>query len=556
MVNTRQALLLALAIVLITVAAGTITYFSSSNNGKLPKGVEKPKVGTEMNYRFYDSLTGETNSIYADVIVDSEVGAGAGHLRLDTHLASNNPEISDTVYTTIYNFDEGEFGTEYNIVSDSHRFECVKTPMTSAAEKTYLSNNPNTRIKYAGGEAGSSYWYVWDGDTDWSEGSAVSMQMYQTESSTGIMQRMRVDVCTGTADCGQANMDWLYCQYYCHDPTHIWYDRDECTKGGPDNGPMVLSDSCSCSAWPPADEVDFCGISLHWLDVASYDGNSFDKTQTSLFNTPKDADTGADLCVAAGEEFPPSNGTGTGFYEVFPKPTVFHPEDYTKQFSEERYLTPPATDGALKQFEEESLLTDALCWTLFIWDTDWRNACLALAATGGKYGRWCGKGAGNNPHQCDASQVGGDNGVCNDGGLDACCRDHDNAVGGTFSHSEDIAGVMTLLSCRVDAQFKTCRNGASTCANAVGDNIDMGNHAYGTSEAADGRCPMGRNGANKLFGILPCLQYNRYRRSRQNCWWHTGWFHLHRHCTTEYYYEYKYDRVWAWGNYPANDRNF
>merc|ERR1712096_186676 len=153
---------------------------------------------------------------------------------------------------------------------------------------------------------------------------------------------------------------------------------------------------------------------------------------------------------------------------------------------------------------------------------NWWSAGLAYFRSGGTYGNYCGKGQSNNcSNNGKATRNNGYNGrtVCADGGFDKSCSKHDAG-----RHSWDVWGVMTLNACEVDRNFKNERRGTN---NGFHDGVDSDTNAL--------------NGANCLFGVLPCKRYEAHSYwGWCSKWWggypcrksHTAW-----------------NTRWAYGNY-------
>jgi hypothetical protein len=155
---------------------------------------------------------------------------------------------------------------------------------------------------------------------------------------------------------------------------------------------------------------------------------------------------------------------------------------------------------------------------------NWWSAGLAYFRSGGAYGNYCGKGQSNNCANNNKAQNNNGYGgatVCADGGLDKSCSKHDAG-----SYSRDVWGVMTLNWCEVDRNFKNERAGT---ANGFHDGVDSDHNAL--------------NGANCLFGVLPCLRYESY-----SYWgWCSKWWGGYpcRKSTTGV------NTKWSYGNYPS-----
>jgi hypothetical protein len=154
---------------------------------------------------------------------------------------------------------------------------------------------------------------------------------------------------------------------------------------------------------------------------------------------------------------------------------------------------------------------------------NWWSAAWAFFQSGATYGNWCGKGA---PNECGSNtgRTGyGGKSVCADSGLDSTCSKHDSG-----SYSQDVWGFATLNWCEVDRNFKSERSAAGV----------LGGHSFGgiTDQAA-------ANGANCLFGVLPCLRYESY-----SYWgWCSKWWGGYpcRKSTTGI------NTKWPYGNYPS-----
>lgn len=531
MVSTRQLALVAIVVVLITMAAGTILYFdydNDSSNGHqfAPADVALPVVGTEFHYALSDPTSAALSySVYADVWSDNSAN---GRLRID--VLDDPGQYSDdndaVVISTIYDFASA---SKYQVTTRNPGghvlVQCTRTDLTTT-QVDGIATNDNTRIKFQGCYAGDKcLWFVWDGESDWTTGGPVySNEKYETEKSTGVITRMRKRVHTGAHPDGydQADRDYFYCQNDCDvDPS-----KPICQG-------LTLSSFCapSCSSWPPADEEEWCGMINHWFNVDHTETSGFDWYSTPLFQTPV-TNAGADICVtipaacdvneAAFDEaaecpnvpihvagdaddqvkaLPVShdiNVAGAGFFQKLATPSYPAPQDL-------------AFKTESRNFEEEAWQCD-LVW--FVSST-LANACNSYMASGGKYGNWCGKGGGEDD-LCNGANS------CNT--FDNCCYKHDNQwdeYGNRHGHSEDVGGILTILQCPVDKAFKQCRTPSNVCANTpTGD--CWGNHAGCDSW---GNCINSRNAANTLFDILPCSYKQRH------------WYATHWHWS------------WKWGNY-------
>ena len=155
---------------------------------------------------------------------------------------------------------------------------------------------------------------------------------------------------------------------------------------------------------------------------------------------------------------------------------------------------------------------------------NWWSAAKAFFNTGGEYGNFCGKGqpmyCTNNGKSTTSGYLG--NAVCDDGGFDASCSKHDHGA-----NAQDLWGFATMSLCQVDKTFAAERNAAN-----------VGSFHDGVSSAA-----VGRNGANCLFGVMPCARYESY-----SYWgWCSKWWGGYpcRKSTTGY------NTKWAYGNYPS-----
>jgi hypothetical protein len=569
MVNTKSIAIAALAIVLLSIAAGTITWFlvdddddSSTANVVAPAGVQPPLLGSEFHYKLKSNLSGTAAdaSIYADVWGASN--AYNGRLRYDEVYPDPDPSVDDMVSTTIFRFDESP-PAEYTIrTMPGDVVSCIKKDLTQA-EANHVGANTNTAIQYQTCIGEECYWYVWDGSTAMVPGR-LSNQKYITDKSTGTIKRMRHTVCTKSsmAECEVANQDYMHCQ--CADNPHsATCCNDDSYKTGPglctNPKSYALSSTCGgCASWPPADEEDFCGSMPHWFGVSEYQGASFDYTNTPLFQTPVASD-GSSLCVAYDAKcdrnsasydpihtcagFPSSNGApiisetasvntpATGFKKVFATPAsagANAPAAIHKHFETEARkakMLNPSGD----RFQVES----SACGLIFF-STALRNACYAYMASGGKYGRYCGKSPsnGNRGENTPSGTCSGDYSVCNDGGFDACCKNHDGMVGGVHKRSEDVVGLLTILECGVDKEFKKCRT-ANTFSNGNRAKCglaanDMGNWAPNYSSS--GNCAASLDAANTLFNVLPCSTWTFHKSWWRGNYWDSSW-------------------NWKWGNY-------
>jgi hypothetical protein len=155
---------------------------------------------------------------------------------------------------------------------------------------------------------------------------------------------------------------------------------------------------------------------------------------------------------------------------------------------------------------------------------NWWSAALAFFNSGGKYGQFCGKGTPNHCTSNGKATTSGYEGntVCDDGGNDNACAKHDDG-----RHTWDVWGFATISQCEVDRAFKAERNAAGG-----------GSFHDGVGTASEFL-----NGANCLFGTLPC-----YRYESSTCWrWNSRWW-------GGYYSSYScndWSLKWPGGNYAS-----
>lgn len=443
---------------------------------------------------FYTTLTSTTIPDWEDVhIWNNHIGTNNqyGEFRVTTKLKPQEGSTEQPVLSTVF-YSWSDRTDKYTIIHHSDdSVQCTKESITGTQgggldASVYFTFNTNTQAQLLGCGASVGYsateclWRVWDGNT---QVGSFSSQRIVTDKVTGIPSKWRVRVCTKSTEgeCDTAVKDWNYC--------------------AGDTAGHTLSAGCSCASWNPTSSVEWCGNVNYWLDVNTGTYNSA-ATQLPTWN-------GNALCVdkatadAAGFEYPQS----TPNYDS----ALSSPPANTQLTWYTGGVTPSKAGIKIQGWGD--------LWTGY----------QSYSASGGKYGRWCGKGGNINVQQCPTTS----GSVCNDGGFDSCCKTHDHGVSG-----RDLWGVMTISKCQVDKDFKSCRNAAGSCTSGLSN--CLGNHK-GCDSASS--CSSSKTGANALFDILPCDNWER-----TSYWSWCSWYPCKK-------YRYEYVERWPWGSYGSYSCN-